>query len=79
MRGEIFYIMPTPIAPTRIMKNRTKNKMNKIIPGIKIVKKAIQLVIWCASATTPTEMTKDQIVTTIEAKMAGQKIHGSEP
>ena len=61
------------------MKKRTKNKMNKIIPGIKIVKKAIQLEIWCASATTPTEMTKDQIVTTIEAKRAGQKIHGSEP
>ena len=36
----------------------------KIMNGSKIVKKAIQFEIWCASATTPTVITKDQIPTT---------------
>lgn len=62
-----------------MIKKRTKNTMNKITAGIKIVKKAIQLEISCASATAPTEITKDHTLTTIVAKTVGQKIHGTSP
>lgn len=60
-------------------KKRTNKTMNIIMAGIKMVKKAIQFEIWCASATTPTEITKDQIVITMLTKIVSQKIHGNVP
>ena len=60
-------------------KKRTNNTMKIIMAGIKMVKKAIQFEIWCASATAPTLITNDQIVTMMLTKIVGQKIHGNEP
>jgi len=40
--GRFFYIMPIPMMPIMMIKKSTKKITNKIIDGIKIVKKAIQ-------------------------------------